>query len=611
MWRTVRIRSTASSMYGLHWLTISNPRLCERIRAIEYHITPSPYNTDNGFSNPLNFGQHYEYFDQKTFQMTIGQVVPPWAQPQASYERYRRLQHPEIEERERGRRTTPLEYSNNFRHAESTFYNHQMDFTYFVGMALAGRSFPNLRKLTVSCFADEEFSLWWQRALKYAADRGVQNTVLTGIPADEVFEKPEAGFLPDALLRPAIRAFFVVLYGLWRRNTQKSTVSPVCDLTFQWLPPDLDLMPNYWQYWTPAALQPITHFSCSNISNELPMPWVFGYFRFHILRHMFPTVEVLKLGYSRWHYQKPLWIHRQRHYYSMRARDHDGWENNYNQKKGSVTNNVLPVFALIMPFIENPGGLFFESVFRRDFDPQHDPLSQAASNTQRDLVLHLERTILPAIFKILRACIASPAEQLEVQSLEENSEDDGITAFLRLQELHLKPWLSVSEPALFPSMFGLYTEPWDERLANAGEPQYMLRRLHLEGFNLPLKLRAQLDESTGLMVNGWLRDSWADLIQRIETRFAMANVRGTDPMVSHDNLWQDVTDPQYQWQWISVPGGGRIIGWDRAYTDKVFIKPWGECWSWMGNEAKQNEYLERVANNLPFDFSWVMIVLMA
>ena len=73
MWKTVRIRSTASSIYGLHWLVRSNPRLCERIEAIEYHLTPSPSTGAPGSDvlNPLRFLDNRDWFDRDTFEMAI------------------------------------------------------------------------------------------------------------------------------------------------------------------------------------------------------------------------------------------------------------------------------------------------------------------------------------------------------------------------------------------------------------------------------------------------------------------------------------------------------------------------------------------------------------
>lgn len=69
-------------------------------------------------------------------------------------------------ERETGRRAILLQYSNNYyKFAESIFYNHHIDFTHLVDVALASRSLPNLRKITVSSLPDENFPLWWQQAL--------------------------------------------------------------------------------------------------------------------------------------------------------------------------------------------------------------------------------------------------------------------------------------------------------------------------------------------------------------------------------------------------------------------------------------------------------------
>lgn len=596
MWHTVRIRSTASSMYGLHWLITSNPRLCQRIQAIEYHLSPSPYCPQTPqFGSPLDFLINRTNFNRRTFEMRIGQVVPPWGEPRDVYERYRLLQHPEIRERASGHRTTPLQYANNYRMAEATFYNHNMDFTYLVTAALASRSLPNLRKFTVSNFSDEEFPLWWQMALNSSADRGAVNDALTGVPVGEVFERPDPDKILQALLQPAIRAFYVVLYGLWRRNTQTTRVTPISDLTFQSIPDALDLLPNYWQYWTPAALRPISSFSCLNISHELSMVWVFGYFRLHILRPMSETVEVLKLGYTRWDYSKPSWIHRQEDYYNPGPNLQGLWDNNYNQKAGSETNNVLSLILLLMPFIDPPP----ERSYRRDWDPNVFPTSRAALNRDKASILELE-TFTRLIEKEMTD--PTPSERIE-RSNRTRSE----SWLPRLRELRLKPWLTVANIETFTNSFCMFLHQWNEKKASALERQHVFSRVHLEALNLPAGLHAELDPSTGLMVNSWKRPTWEEVILRIETAPSRDGRRAPNPTVTHDNLWQDTTDPQQNWQWITSPGGGRIIAWHRANTHQVFIKPWGECWSWRDDEAKQNRYMERVANRAPFNATWVIV----
>ena len=588
MWQTVRIRSTAASMYGLHWLTTSNPRLCERVQAIEYHLTPSPFSQESDqFASPLNFLQYPEYFNQDTYEMTIGQIIPPWGEPQDVYERFRRLQHPEIAENESDHRTTRLQYSNNYRHTEGTFYNHNMDFTYLIGVALASRSFPNLRKFTVSSFQDEDFPLWWQLALNDSVKRGLVNDALAGVPVDEVFEKPEPGYLMPALTLPAIRAFYVVLYGLWRRNTKTVAVSPISDLTLQWIPQHLDKLPSFWQYWTPAALSPITNFSCLNISNQLPMDWVFGYFRLHILAPMRETVEVLKLGYSRWNYKKPRWLRRQQDYFNPGPNHPNPWQNFYNERAGAPADNVLPLEALLMPFLEP----LLESPYRRDWDPNDETVLEPTPEYERAVILQLE-SLMPRLLQVF----------------DEPDTDNPDESYLpRLRELHLKPWLSVANPYNFANMFDLFLHQWDEKKASALEPQVTFSRVHLESLDLPLGLNAELDPSTGLMVNHFVRPSWEDVIRIIETKHYRGGVPAPNATVTHDNLWQATVDPQRDWQWISLPGGGRIVAWDRAYTNRVFIKPWGECWSWMDDEAKRNRYMERVANYLPFSFVLVIM----
>ncbi|KAI4135217.1 MAG: hypothetical protein LQ347_000856 [Umbilicaria vellea] len=594
MWRTVRIRSTAASMYGLHWLITSNPRLCERIQAIEYHLTPcAKTRRAPQFADPLRFLENRAVFDRDTFEMDIGQAIPPWARSRERYQQYRRLQNPEIIRTETRRSISSLQIGNNYKHAEDTFYNDHMDFDYLVGVALASRSLPNLRKITVSSFPDEDFPFWWHVVLQKAAKRGAVNDALAGVSADQVFEKPEAdSIVGKALIQPAIRAFYVILYGLWRRNTQNTAVAPVSDLTFGWLPPALDRLPNYWQYWTPAALRPITSFSCLNISNDLSMAWVYGYFRFHILRPMTETVEVLKLGYSRWRYEKPRWIHRQEDYYNPGPNHRRRWDNNYNQKAGSISMNVLPLLGLLMPFTRPE----LELDYRRDWDPGYLPGSRAERDRGRALVSQVENLV-----RLLSGKLADPKP---AELANEPREESYLP---RLRELHLKPWLSVADTESFSNLFCLFLHRWNEEKARVLETQDTFRRVHLEGLNLPMGLTAVLDPSTGLMVNSWRRPTWEEVISRIETAPLRDGNRAPNLTVTHDTLWQDTTDPQRRWRWISSPGGGRIIAWDPAHTDQVFIKPWGECWSWMGDEAKQNWYMKRVANHLPFDLAYVTI----
>lgn len=594
MWHTVRIRSTAASMYGLHWLITSNPRLCERIQAIEYHLTPSPFTRQaRQFAYPLKFLQYRTVFDEDTFEMAIGQAVPPWARSRERYQQYRHLQNPELRRTETGRWIPPLQISNNYRHAESAFYDDHMDFTHLVGVALASRSLPNLRKITVASFPDEDFPFWWHMALQASAARGAVNDALAGVSADRVFEKPEADSpAGNALMAPAIRAFYMILYGLWRRNTQNAVVTPVSDLTFQWLPPAVDRLPNFWQYWTPAALRPITSFSCLNISHKLSMAWVFGYFRFHILRPMRETVEILKLGYTRWDYKKPRWIRRQEDYYNSGPNQRRLWDNSYNQRAGSITSNVLPLLGLLMP-LDSPE---VELDYCEDWDSDYIPGSQAERDRHQARVLQVEAFV--------RTFASRLAEAEPDELAEEPAEESWLP---RLRELHLKPWLSVADTDLFSDLFSLFLHGWSEEKAGALERQYTFRRVHLEGLNLPMGLNAELDPSTGLMVNSWRRPTWEEVISRIETVPLRDEERAPNLTVTHDTLWQDTTDPQHNWQWISSPGGGRIIAWDRAHTDRVFIKPWGECWSWTGDEAKQNRYMERVANHVPFDATYVCI----
>lgn len=594
MWRTVRIRSTAASMYGLHWLITSNPRLCERIQAIEYHLTPCANTRDAPqFPSPVRFLLDRAIFDRDTFEMHIGQAVPPWARSRERYQQYRHLQNPELRRTETGRLISPLQIGNNYRHAEGHFYNDHLDFNYLVGVALASRSLPNLRKITVSSFLDEDFPFWWHAVLQAAAKRGAVNDALAGVSVDQVFEKPEADSIAGrAFIQPAIRAFYVILYGLWRRNTQNTAVAPVSDLTFSWLPSSLDLLPNYWQHWTPAALRPITSFSCLNISNNLSMAWVFGSFRFHILRPMRETVEILKLGYSRWDYEKPRWIHRQEDYYNSGPNQPRLWDNNYNQLAGSTRTNVLPLLGLLMPFA--PPEL--ELDYLRDWDPGYLPGSQAERDRERALVSQVE-----TLMRLLSSRLADP------ESAELANEPQEESYLPRLRELHLKPWLSVADTELFSNLFCLFLHSWSEERAHLLKPQHTFWRVHLEALNLPMGLTAELDPSTGLMVNSWRRPTWEEVISRIETAPLRDGNRAPNLTVTHDTLWQDTTDPQHDWQWISSPGGGRIIAWDRAHTNQVFIKPWGECWSWMDDESKQTRYMERVANHLPFDLTFVII----
>lgn len=84
-----------------------------------------------------------------------------------------------------------------------------MDFTYLAGVALPSRSLPNLRKITVLSFPDEEFPRWWQRALNASTVHGAVNDALAAVSVDEIFEKPEPEFLPILWLQPVIRAFSI------------------------------------------------------------------------------------------------------------------------------------------------------------------------------------------------------------------------------------------------------------------------------------------------------------------------------------------------------------------------------------------------------------------
>ncbi len=145
LFRTIRIRSTSSSMLGISSILTKNPRLCNLIEGVEYHLTPNaatpevraeaqefpptPYHGDyGGFSGAMDLVRKFlDHEEAGELSEHIGNLLEKQDQGHG-----RTSDYDDLLRCEKGRPEDSEEIIiENFRFSENTFYDRGLDFLYF------------------------------------------------------------------------------------------------------------------------------------------------------------------------------------------------------------------------------------------------------------------------------------------------------------------------------------------------------------------------------------------------------------------------------------------------------------------------------------------------
>ncbi len=333
--------------------------------------------------------------------------------------------------------------------------------------------------------------------------------------------------------------------------------SLIKSLTFEWISYGMDSEPSFWRLWAPVALKKMRFFSCMNISNQISKTWMFGLFRPYVLYPMSETLEILKIGYSRWSFADPApgYITANNHFNRKRKSlpndpDSLGKRRRYSDLPGDSTENVLPLLSLLKPLSEGEA---------EDYQLAGiDLVAKLESLTEgRDNEYVLSRSSRPA--------------------------------FPQLLQLELKLWHEIACINNFAPFFDVENRSFKR-----------LQRLHLEGYNLPrhfvwgdLGRSAEAEEFPSQY--GLLRDIQKDGIDGDSVGTRYPENRGSSSQtqqikVTHDNLWEDN---------LAVLPGRNPQKWSQRH-----VIPWGSCWSWAVDPEKAYRYFDTLEARLP----WVSVL---